>query len=55
MIAPGLACDDGVALHYIDDELHRIVASRPDARAYRLTLEGESVTETVIDASYLGA
>jgi len=54
-IAPGLACDDGVALHYIDDELHRIVSSRPDARAYRLALDGESVIETVIDTSYLGA
>ena len=34
-LAPGYACDDGVALHYIGTELAEIVTSRPAAAAYR--------------------
>jgi len=53
-IGPGIACDDGVALHFKNDALHRIVSSRPDARAYRLTFEGDSAKETQLIPDYLG-
>jgi len=53
-IGPGLACDDGVALHYIGEELHRIVSSRPNARAYRLAKESGSVKEEELLPDYLG-
>ena len=53
-ISPGFAADDGVALHYMGDQLHRVVTSRPDAKAYRLQLEGGSPKETPIIADYLG-
>ncbi len=53
-IEPGLACDDGVAAHFIDDTLHRIVASRPAARAYRLSLEDGRVNEQELLPDYLG-
>jgi dipeptidase E len=35
-IGPGLAADDGVGLHFVDEELHAVVSSRPDAAAYRV-------------------
>ena len=53
-IGPGLACDDGVAAHYVGDDLHRIVSSRPKARAYRLTVDGDKVDEKEVIPDYLG-
>ncbi len=38
---PGIAADDGVALHYVGTELNEIVTCRPGAAAYRVTREGE--------------
>jgi dipeptidase E len=35
-IAPGIAVDDGVGLHFIDAELQAIVSARTDAAAYRV-------------------
>ncbi len=35
-IKPGLAADDGVALHFIEQDLHSVVSSRPHAKAYRV-------------------
>ena len=35
-LLPGLALDDGAAAHFIGDTLHRVVASRPQAAAYRV-------------------
>ncbi len=52
-IGPGLACDDGAALHYVGDELHRVVSSRPAARAYRVALENGSARETELIPEYL--
>ena len=54
-LGPGYAADDGVALHYVGTRLERIVASRPQARAYRLERRGEAVEETPIVPDYLGA
>ncbi len=42
----GIAADDGVALHFVDRRLHRVVSSRSEARAYRVELHGGEVTET---------
>ena len=33
---PGFAAEDGTALHFVDERLHRTVASRPGARAFRM-------------------
>lgn len=35
-IKPGIAADDGAAIHYIDQEVRRIVSSRPHAKAYKV-------------------
>jgi peptidase E len=46
---PGYAADDGAALHFVGTELREVVASRADARAYRV----ESGSETPIDPRLL--
>ena len=46
MLAAGLPAgygvDDGAALHFVDGELHEVVAAYPQARAYRVTQSGEA-------------
>lgn len=44
-LAPGLAADDGVALHFVDRRLAAVVASREDRHAYRVGVAGERVVE----------
>jgi peptidase E len=51
----GLACDDGAAAHYVDDEAAEMVADRPDAAAYRVEPDGVGgSTETELDVRFLG-
>jgi peptidase E len=52
-IPPGYAADDGAALHFINGKLDRVVASRPNATAYRLTLENGKAIERALDARQL--
>jgi peptidase E len=40
-LAPGIAADDGVGLHYVGTELLDVVTCRPGAAAYRVTPDGE--------------
>ena len=49
-IGSGYAADDGVALHFIDEELHHVVSSRPEAHGYRVDKEKETQLSTL----YLG-
>jgi dipeptidase E len=51
----GYASDDGAALHFVDDRLERVVASRPGARAHRVELVDGRVVETPVDSERLGA
>jgi peptidase E len=48
---PGYAAEDGAALHFVGDELARVVTSRERARAYFVDASGEQA----LDAGYLGA
>jgi dipeptidase E len=50
----GTAVDDGVALHYVDGRLRRIVSSRPAARAWRMTPEAGEVRVEPVQPEYLG-
>ncbi|MBK3495063.1 peptidase E [Viridibacillus sp. YIM B01967] len=52
-IKEGIAADDGVAIHYIDDEIFKIVSSRPKAKAYRVFLEA-TVVEKQLSTEFLG-
>ena len=52
----GLACDDGVGAHYIDDSLTEMIADHPDGHAYQV-MPGEAggSDETEIPVRFLGA
>jgi dipeptidase E len=52
---PGYAADDGAALHFRGEQLHRVISSRPQARAYRVEPVGGEIAETVLETAYLGA
>jgi len=53
-ITPGVATDDGVALHFIDQELSHIVSSRPNAKAYKVN-DDQNITEIALETKYLGS
>ncbi|MHB8645983.1 MAG: Type 1 glutamine amidotransferase-like domain-containing protein [Thermomicrobiales bacterium] len=53
-IEDGYAADDGVGLHFVDGALHKIISSRPNARAWRVERKPDGVTETEIVPVYLG-
>ena len=53
-IQGGIASDDGVAVHYIEQEVHRVVSSRPHAKAYKVSLQN-TVIETELKPDYLGS
>ncbi len=52
-IAPGVACDDGAAMHYVGDELPRPVSARPAARAYNVERVDGAAVETPLDMTFL--
>jgi peptidase E len=52
-LPPGLAAEDGVALHFVDGELHDVVASRPERGAYRVTSVDGRLHEEEIPARLL--
>jgi dipeptidase E len=51
---PGYAAEDGVALHFSDTRLARVVASRPGGCAYRIHCERGEVVEERLEVLYLG-
>jgi dipeptidase E len=51
----GWAAEDGAALVFTGPELAEVVASRPDAAAYRVERTAEGVAETRVAARPLGA
>ncbi|HEX4495436.1 MAG TPA: peptidase E [Thermoanaerobaculia bacterium] len=54
-LMPGLAIDDGVALHFVDDDIHRVVASRPGVTAYRVGKQDGKVREKALPVELLAA
>lgn len=45
----GYAADDGVGLHFINGNLNSVVASRPNAKGYRVELVGGNVVENQLE------
>jgi dipeptidase E len=35
-IKPGIAADDGVAIHYVGQKIHKVVSSKPKSKAYNI-------------------
>jgi peptidase E len=52
-IASGIAIDDGAAIHYTNDQGHRVVASRKGATVYRVYTTGMQVREEAMPVEYL--
>lgn len=50
---PGVACDDGVAGYFVDEHLVEFVSSRPNAKAYRLTIQNQNTIEVSEQPRYL--
>ena len=51
----GVACDDGAAAHYADEELAEIVTDRPGARGFLVErTTNDRVVEAALGARYLG-
>lgn len=44
-IVPGIAIEDKVAVHFINDRVHRVVASRDEAKAYRVGVQRNAFLE----------
>lgn len=53
VLPDGVGADDGVGLHYVGAELHRVVASRSDARAYSVRRASGGVNVIPIEAEIL--
>ncbi|MGH2407195.1 MAG: Type 1 glutamine amidotransferase-like domain-containing protein, partial [Candidatus Limnocylindrales bacterium] len=51
----GYALDDAAALVFHDRELHEVIASAPEARAYRVEMGPDGVVERALPTRYLGA
>jgi dipeptidase E len=54
-VAEGFAIDDGAALHFVDGAIVRVVASRRNAKAYRVSWDERSsvLSEIAIEAEQL--
>ncbi len=52
-VRPGYAADNGVAFHFIDGKLHRVVSSRPTALGFRLDVVDGHPREQVIEPEVL--
>jgi peptidase E len=54
-LSAGLACDDGTAAHFVDDDLTELVSDRPDGKAYRVEPDGNGgSSETPLTTRFLG-
>lgn len=53
-IKSGVATDDGVAIHYKEQGISKIVSSRPNAKAYSVSFETK-VIEKEIQTEFLGS
>jgi dipeptidase E len=51
-ILPGFAIDDGAALHFINHEVYRVVASRKGATAYHVRVMNGAVREEAMAVDY---
>jgi dipeptidase E len=55
VLPDGYAADDGVGLLFDDEQLVRVVSSRPGARAYRVQRTSAGALKTVIEPELLAA
>jgi dipeptidase E len=54
-IPAGVAADDGVGIHYVDETISSVVSSRKHAKAYSVEVVDGGILERQLDARYLGS
>ncbi len=52
-LAPGYAIDDGVAVHFKNGKMERVVTKRPHSRAYYVSMEAGRIAERALDTTLL--
>jgi len=52
VLLPGLAIDDGAAVHFVDDDIRGVVASRPGVTAYRVETKSGAAQETALPVEF---
>ncbi|HSS77613.1 MAG TPA: peptidase E [Thermoanaerobaculia bacterium] len=52
VLLPGLALDDGAAVHFVDDQIQGVVASRLGATAYRVEKRNGAVQEEALPVEF---
>ena len=45
-LKPGYACDNDAGIHFVDNEVRKVLRTREDARVYYVEMEGGEVVET---------
>ncbi|SOC35209.1 Type 1 glutamine amidotransferase-like domain-containing protein [Ureibacillus acetophenoni] len=50
----GIAADDGVGIHYVNEKIVKIISSRPNAKAYQVSISNGILVEEQLDTNYLG-
>lgn len=53
-VKSGIALDDGAGIHFINEEIHKVISSRPNAKAYKLYRENKEIIEKELLTEYLG-
>lgn len=53
-LKPGYACDNDAGIHFVDNEVRRVVKTREDACVYYVGLEDGEVIETELPADMIG-
>jgi len=46
---PGYACDNDAGIYFEDNEVKRVVSTRPDAKVYYVSVVGGKVVEKVME------
>jgi hypothetical protein len=52
-LKPGYACDNDAGIYFVDNEVRRVVKTRPEASVYFVDLEAGEVVETELPAEMI--
>ncbi len=53
-LKPGYACDNDAGIYFRDNEVKRVVATRPEAKCYHVSLVDGEVVERVLEPEMIG-
>lgn len=53
-LKPGYACDNDAGIHFVDNDVRRVLKTRDEARVYHVGLDGGQVVERELPAEMIG-